>query len=120
MRSFSMPRKSKKLNSDEIRIKHMIDAANEALSFVKGKKRSDLDCNRQLTLSLIKEIEMIGEAASTISDSFKKNHSEGVWDLIIGARNRLIHGYFDVDLDIIWKTVTENLPELVKQLKEIS
>ncbi len=66
-------------NDDVIRIKHMLDAACEARSFASDKKRSDLDGNRQLTLALVKEIEIIGEAASKISQETRSAHPAIPW-----------------------------------------
>lgn len=97
----------------------MLDAIQEVRSFIKGKNRKTLDNDRKLILSLIKEIEMIGEAASKISEEFKKNYKYIPWKMIVAVRNRLIHGYFDIDYDIVWKTVTMDLPSLEKQLKRI-
>lgn len=105
--------------SDRIRVRHMLDAIEEALSFVKGKTRRDLNGNRMLVLSLIKEIEMMGEAASKVSEDFQGRHPEIPWSAIVGTRNRLIHGYFDIDLDIVWKTLTEDLPQLAQALGKI-
>lgn len=113
-----MPPKS--AEADAIRIKHMRDAANEALSFIKNKTRQDLVNDRKLVLSLIKEIEIIGEAASKVSTAFCEKHPEIPWDAIIATRNRLIHGYFDIDYDIVWSTVTVELPKLIEKLKNIA
>ena len=113
-----MPRKGIDA-ADVIRIRHMIDAASEALSFVKARKRQDLDKDRQLTLSLIKEIEIIGEAANRVSEEMKEKHGDVPWSAIIGTRNRLIHGYFDVDEDVVWNTVKVELPSLIEFLKRI-
>ena len=112
-----MPLKSD--NADIIRIKHMRDAAKEALSFIKDKNREDLRNDRKLALSLIKEIEIIGEAASKVSAAFRKTHQDIPWDIIIAARNRLIRGYFDVDYGIVWSTVTDELPMLLERLNKI-
>ena len=104
---------------DAVRVRHMLDAAKEALSFVQGKKRGDLDQDRQLVLSLIRLIEVIGEAAAQVAAEFQKAHPEVPWAVIVGMRNRLIHAYFDVDLDRVWDTVKDDLPELVVQLKKV-
>ncbi|GIK22608.1 MAG: hypothetical protein BroJett005_20220 [Ignavibacteriota bacterium] len=103
--------------SDLIRIKHMIDAAEEAISFAKGKQRKDLNTERMLVLSVIKEIEIIGEAASKISTEVKAEYSNIPWDEITGMRNHLVHGYFDVDLDMLWNTIKQDLPLLIANLK---
>lgn len=103
--------------SDQTRIKHMIDAAEEALGFIKGVSKEKFLKSRLLQLSLTKELEIIGEAAEKISDSLKEKYSGVPWGAIIGMRNRLIHGYFDVDANVVWRTVTEDLPMLLKLLK---
>lgn len=97
----------------------MIEAMREALSFVKDQSREDLDRNRQLALSLTKEMEIIGEAANKVTPAFRKKHPDIPWGIIVRTRNRLIHGYFDINLDIIWNTVKEELPRLLKQLEKI-
>lgn len=112
-----MPRKDDGANI--IRIKHMLEAASEAMSFIEGKSREDLDSNRMLTLSLIKDIEIIGEAANKVDSDFCKKHSDIPWTAIITTRNRLIHGYFNIDADIVWKTVTVELPKLIEALERI-
>lgn len=97
----------------------MIDATEEVLSFIYRKTEIEFRKDRKLILSSIKEIEIIGEAASKISPDFKKQHPEIPWDEIIRTRNRLIHGYFDINLNIVWKTVARDLPDLAKKLKEL-
>jgi len=104
---------------DLIRLKHMLDAANEASSFAFGKKRNDLDGNRQLTLSLVKDIEIIGEAANKVSRETKIKYPAIPWLDIINMRNRLIHAYFDIDLEIVWDTVTKDLPPLMIEIEKI-
>lgn len=102
---------------DLIRVRHMLDAISEALIFSQGKSRDDLDNNRMLTLAIIKDLEIIGEAASKITTEFKANQPNVPWLDIVGMRNRLTHGYFDIDLDLVWTTVQEDLPFLFDQLK---
>jgi uncharacterized protein with HEPN domain len=97
----------------------MFDAANEALSFIRGKSRADLDSNRMLVLSLIRELEIIGEAASRISRETRSQTSAIPWQDITGMRNRLIHAYFDVDLGTVWSTVTKDLPVLKSELEKV-
>ena len=97
---------------DRIRIRHMLDAIDEALAFSSGKSRDDLDSNRMLTLAIVKELEIIGEAASKLSPELKIQHPHIPWIDIVGMRNRLTHGYFDVDLDRVWDTVVVDLASL--------
>ena len=104
---------------DEIRLRHMLDAGNEALSFAHGRSRRDLDADRMLVHSLVRCVEIIGEAASGVSQKTREQNPEIPWPDIVGMRNRLIHAYFDVDLNRVWETVADDLPPLVGQLKRI-
>ncbi len=104
---------------DLIRLQHMLDAANEAVSFADGKSRSDLDNNRMITLSIIKSVEIIGEAAVKVTKETRVKYPEIPWSGIVAMRNRLIHVYFDIDLDRVWDTVTDDLPPLIYSLKKI-
>ena len=104
---------------DEIRLRHMIEAAREAVSFARGRVRDDLETDRQLLLSLVKDIEIVGEAASQITDSTRKGLAGIPWTSIVAMRNRLFHAYFSINLDILWKTVQEDLPSLIDQLERV-
>jgi uncharacterized protein with HEPN domain len=104
---------------DIIRIRHMLDSARDALSFTENKTRDDLEKNRMLTLSIVKSIEIIGEAATKITKETKEKYPEMPWVNIIAMRNRLIHVYFDIDLDRVWDTVTDDLPPLIAKLEKI-
>ncbi len=105
--------------ADNIRIRHILDAGREAVAFAKGCSRADLDSDRKLSLSLVRLLEIIGEAAKGISQEFRDSHSDLPWKGVIGMRDRLIHGYFDVNLDVVWETVTQDLPSLITQLEKI-
>ena len=105
--------------NDRIRLRHMLYAAEEAVSFGQGRTRRDLDQDRMLTLSLVKSMEIIGEAAARMSPETKAQYPAIPWEDIIGMRNRLIHAYFDVDLDRVWDTLTDDLPSLVTALQQI-
>lgn len=94
----------------------MRDAAQEALSFAQGRTRADLDSDRQLVLSLVKDVEIIGEAAYQVSSGTRDALPEIPWEDIIGMRHRLVHAYFDINLNILWKTVQEDLPYLLDKL----
>lgn len=104
---------------DDIRLRHMVDAAREASSFAAGRTREDLDMDRQLVMALVKEIEIVGEAAARVSEATREHTPNIPWDELIGMRNRLVHAYFDVNLDIVWQTVQEDLPKLVALLEPI-
>src|SRR5438270_12697909 len=103
---------------ERVRLQHMLDAAREALSFLHRGSSEDLRRNRMFMLAVVKEIEIIGEAANQISDESRKALPRVPWPKIIAMRNRLIHAYADVELSIVWDTLTVALPELVPELEK--
>jgi len=106
-------------DEDYIRIGHMIEAAEHALEFAAGCIRSDLDTDRMLLFALVRAVEVIGEAASKVSDETRMAHAGIPWKAIIGMRNRLVHAYFDIDPDILWVAATVEIPALLDQLKRV-
>ena len=104
---------------DKIRLTHMLSAAREARAFVRNETRASIEKDRKLILALVKAVEIIGEAASKTSMECQKDLTQIPWRNIIGMRNRLIHAYFDVNLDILWKTITEDLGPLISELENI-
>jgi uncharacterized protein with HEPN domain len=102
---------------DRVRLRHMLDAATEALSFLEGRTDEDLRRDRMFMLAVLKEIEIIGEAASQISEESKRTLPLVPWPKIIAMRNRLIHAYADVELSLVWNTLTVALPELAGELQ---
>ena len=106
--------------NDSVRIRHIVDAAREAVGFAKGRSREDLDTDRKLNLSLVRLLEIIGEAARGVSQEFRESHPDLPWESMAGMRDRLIHGYFDVNLDVVWETVREDLPVVIAELEKIA
>ena len=104
---------------DQIRLRHMLDAAEDARSFVVGRDREDLEKDRMLALALVRSIEIIGEAGARVSAEGRAEVPQIPWTEIVAMRNRLIHGYFDVNLDIVWETTQKDLPPLVDTLRSI-
>ncbi len=104
---------------DTSRLKHMLDAALEAQTFMKDITLESLREDRKTTQAVIRSIEVIGEAAVNVSKDFKEMHPEIPWKEIAGMRNWLIHAYFDVDYNHIWSTVQIDLPVLIPQLKKL-
>jgi len=95
----------------------MLDAAREAKSFVRDKTKGDLESDRKLVLALVKSIEIIGEAGTKTSQRCREELPHIPWADIVGMRNRLIHAYFDINLNVLWMTVTEDLPPLIAALE---
>ncbi len=108
------------LNPDAIRLRHMCDAARLALKLSSGKRREDLESDPGLALSLIRCLEIFGEAASKVTPESRSKLPEVPFEKAVGMRNRLIHAYFDVDLEIVWVTITEDLPSVLPYLEAAS
>jgi len=104
---------------DKIRLRHMLDAAVEIQQYVKGSTRDDLNRDRKLVHSLVRLFEIIGEAATQVSEELRDNIPEVPWPILIGMRNRLIHAYFSINLDIVWSTSTEDISSLITELKKL-
>ncbi|ARN56947.1 DUF86 domain-containing protein [Sedimentisphaera salicampi] len=106
-------------HKDQMRLKHMLESCKEAENLASNKNREDIFKERILELALTRLVEIIGEAATKISENTKMKYSKIQWKEIIGLRNRLFHGYDSVDLDILWDIIEFDLPVLVKELQKI-
>jgi uncharacterized protein with HEPN domain len=104
---------------DLIRLRHMLDSARESIDLIKGKTRKDLDKDRLLSLALVRLLEIVGEAASRVTIPSRNEFPDIPWGQIVSLRNRLIHGYDAVDMDILWQILSEDLPKLIAQLEKI-
>jgi uncharacterized protein with HEPN domain len=102
----------------DVRLRHMLDHAREAAAIVRGRTRANLDTDRQLNLSLVRLLEIVGEAASRVPVEERARHPDIAWAEIVGLRNRLIHGYDSVDFDILWRIVSDDLPPLITALEK--
>jgi uncharacterized protein with HEPN domain len=103
----------------EIALRQILAHAREAVALAQGKTRPDLDQDRLLNLALARLVEIIGEAANRLPEEVQARYPNLPWLQMIGARNRLIHGYDSVDFDIMWVIVSHDLPVLINQLEII-
>lgn len=99
---------------------HILDSIHLIEEYIKGKSKPDFLKSKQLQDSVIRRIEIIGEAIKNIPDDIKRNYSKIPWKEITGMRDILIHQYFGVDLDLTWQVIDMDLPRLKKQILEIS
>ena len=106
-------------NNDFIRLKHMLEAAHTCLQFGAGRKRIDFETDQMLSFAIIRTLEFFGEAASRLSNEFQQTHSHIPWRAIIGMGNRLIHTYFDIDYDIVWKAINNEIPQTIPELEKL-
>lgn len=106
-------------HEDTVSLRQMLDHIAEATSLAKGRTQRDLETDRVFFLALLKLVEIVGEAATRVSQPMQDAHREIPWREIIGTRNRLIHGYDAVDFDILWEIATADFPPLAEQLKSL-
>jgi uncharacterized protein with HEPN domain len=97
----------------------MLDHATETIKMASGRTRRDLDTDRQLNLALVRLLEIVGEASARVSETTRKAHPSIAWVEIAGLRNRLVHGYDEVDFNILWDIIQLDLPSLVSTLAAI-
>jgi len=97
----------------------MLDAALEIRQCVQSSMREDLNQDRKLVHSLVRLFEIIGEAANQVSEELREDVQEIPWSVIIGMRNRLIHAYFSINLDVVWSTSKDDIPSLITGLKKL-
>ena len=108
-----------KKRDDSVFVMHILDSIKAIGEFSKNISRKDLESNRLKQSAIVREIEIIGEASKNISEEFKKRHKEIPWREISGTRDKIIHHYFGLNLDMIWEIVTEDLPDLKNKLNKI-
>lgn len=94
----------------------MVDAAATALRFVEGRDRSALDQDEMPVLALTKLVEIVGEAAKQVTPETRQHHPAVPWSAAARMRDRLVHHYYDIDLDVLWSTVESDLPGLLEVL----
>ena len=97
----------------------MLDGALLAIEYTKRRQQADLKEDVPFRYFLMKNLEIIGEAASRVSREYQIAHPDIPWREMISLRNHLVHVYFDVDQEIIWRTTIEFLPQVAQQLEEL-
>jgi uncharacterized protein with HEPN domain len=108
------------LRDTALSLRQMLDYSREALEMARGQVRADLDTDRKLNLALVRLLEILGEAANRVPPEDRNNYPQIPWPQLISLRNRLIHGYDQVDFDILWQIVTQDLPALESELRRIA
>jgi len=106
-------------HDDTVRLRHMFDYASEAVEMVRGKTRDDLKRHRMLQHALVRVVEIVGEAAARVSEAGQQRYPSIPWQYARGMRNRLVHGYDQIDLDVLWDTIEYDLPPLIAELSHI-
>lgn len=103
---------------DPGRLLHMVQAIDRILEFVKGKTKDEIQRDNILYYAVVKNVEIIGEAAYMLTKEFKESHPETNWRIIIGMRHFLVHGYYEVDPNEVWNVIDKDLLPLKEQLEK--
>jgi len=106
-------------HDSQVALRQMRTHAREAADMVHGRTRADLDTDRMLNLALVRLLEILGEAANRVPSEVQSRFPEVPWPQLISLRNRLIHGYDEIDFDILWQIVARDLPPLIAKLDRI-
>jgi uncharacterized protein with HEPN domain len=107
------------MRDDDARLLDMLLACRAAQRFVEGMTRDQFLVDEKTQASVCLKLEVLGEAARLVSDSFKQVHTEIAWPGIVGLRHRIVHEYFRLDLKVIWRIVQNDLPDLVRLLEPL-
>ena len=106
-------------HDDLLYLRHMIEAAQKARLFVRGKTREDYDRDEVLRIALVHLVQTVGEAARNVSQTTQADNPNVPWKQVMGIRHRIVHNYADIDEDIIRKTVIDDLPPLISALDHL-
>ena len=104
---------------ERIYLRHILDAIAKTESYLQGLGEPDFAGSSLVQDAVIRQLEIIGEAARHVSLTFRRDHPQVPWDDIAGMRDKLIHDYFGVDLGRVWLTAADDLPELKAKVKDI-
>lgn len=107
------------MRRDEARLLDIILASRDAAEFAEGVSREQYLSDRMLQSAVCHKLEVIGEAARAVSDEFKTAHPEIPWADVVGLRNRIVHEYFRLDLDVIWHILQNDLPALMSMVEPL-
>src|SRR4030066_2480368 len=107
------------MRNDLAYLRHIADAISDIKRFMKNVTKEEFLENREKQYAVLRALEIIGEATKNLSKEMKAEHSEIQWKDIAGMRDKLIHEYFGVNLNLVWETVKKNIPELEKQISEM-
>lgn len=108
------------LPTDAERIDHMIAAIEEILEYIQGKTLENVAHNRPLEHLLVRNIEILGEAANRTTRRLREKYPAIPWRNMVSMRNRVVHAYHDIDLYIVWSTAINELPPLLPLLRAMA
>ena len=105
--------------NERVYVDDMLSSARRILGYLEDRTRADLDTDQMLQDAVCRQLEVLGEAASQVGEATRSKRAAVPWQSIIDMRNQLIHAYHRVDLDIVWRTARDALPDLIQQLEAL-
>jgi len=100
-------------------LRDIVEYADKATRFVHGLDFETFRMDEQKTLAVVRALEVIGEAARHIPKTLRDKYPDIPWKRVVGMRDKVIHDYFGVDLEVVWKTLQDDLPPLVGRVKQM-
>lgn len=107
------------IRDDNVYLQHILEAIQAIEEYLQGIDYDRFMSNRMVQDAVIRRIEVIGEATKNLSLEIRRKYDDVPWQKIAGMRNRLIHGYFGVDLDAVWDTATRDVASLRAKVEQI-
>ncbi len=103
---------------DKTRLEHILESIGRIKRYVKGKTFADFVNDDMVYYAVVKNIEILGEASNMLTEEFRTAHPQTPWKLVSGMRNYIVHEYFQVDNSVVWDVITNDLPNLEKQISK--
>jgi uncharacterized protein with HEPN domain len=107
------------MKKDEVYLQHILDAIADIEKFIEGVTHDEFLKNKEKQYAVLRALEIIGEASKNLSTELKTKNRAIQWKDIAGMRDKLIHAYFGINLNLVWETTKKNLPELKQQIDNI-
>lgn len=104
------------MKSDQVYLEHIREALLDIQRFVAGMTKEEFLTERKTQYAVLQAFEIVGEATNRVSQSLRAAHPEVPWRRMIDFRNKLIHHYFGISMSLVWDTIGENVPEVLRQL----
>jgi uncharacterized protein with HEPN domain len=103
--------------NDSLYLYHILDSISKIENFMENIDENEFKTNELVQSAVIRQLEIIGEATKQISNDTRKKYTNVPWKDIAGMRDKLIHGYFGVDIDAVWNTIQKDIPTLKKHIE---
>ena len=106
-------------DEDWTRLRHGREAAQEALGFVKGMGYREFQENRLVQCAVLRCLEVLGESLGKVGEDTRRSNPEIPWRQVVDLRNRLIHGYYDINLKLVWRSLSDEIPPLLERIDRL-